>query len=69
MYSRAKALFLLAILLGSSSVCGSGPAQAFTCADVRALSQEQQAYYVRAYNITPAEQRRIRLTCYGGRSR
>jgi hypothetical protein len=41
---RAKAAFLLAILAGSSSVCSTAPAQAFTCDDVRALSREQQAY-------------------------
>jgi hypothetical protein len=66
MYSRAKAAFLLAILVGSSS---TGSAQAFTCADVRALSHNQQIYYIKAYNISPAEQRRIRLACYGARSR
>jgi hypothetical protein len=59
----------LALLVGSSGVYSAGPAQAFTCADVRALSREQQAYYVRAYNITPAQQHRIRLACYGARSR
>jgi hypothetical protein len=69
MCSRAKAAFLLAILVGASAVCSSGPAQAFTCADVRALSHEQQVYYIRAYNITPSQQRRIRLACYGARSR
>jgi hypothetical protein len=69
MYSSAKAAFLLAMLVGSSSVWTTGPAQAFTCADVRALSHEQQAYYIKAYNITPAEQRRIRVACYGSRSR
>jgi hypothetical protein len=69
MYSRAKAALLLAILVGSSAVCGAGPAQAYTCADVRALSREQQAYYIKAYNIDPAQQRRIRLACYGARSR
>jgi hypothetical protein len=68
MCTRAKAAFLLAILVGSGSVCSTAPAQAFTCADVRALSREQQAYYIRAYNITPAQQRRIRLACHGARS-
>ena len=68
MYGRAKAAFLLALLVGSSSVFGITPARAFTCADVRALSHAQQAYYIRAYNITPAQQRRIRLACYGARS-
>ena len=69
MYSRAKAALLLAIPVGWGSVCGAGSAQAFTCADVRALSREQQAYYVKAYNIDPAQERRIRLACYGARSR
>jgi hypothetical protein len=31
-------------------------AQAFTCADVRTLSLEQQAYYIKVFNITPAQQ-------------
>ena len=68
MHSRAKAAFLLAICVGLSSVYDSRPAQAFTCADVRALSREQQAYYIKAYNITPAQQRRIRLACHGAGS-
>jgi hypothetical protein len=69
MYRRAKAAVLLAMLVGSSAVCSTGSAQAFTCADVRALSRDQQAYYIKAYNITPTEQRRIRFACYGARSR
>jgi hypothetical protein len=69
MCSRAKAASLLAILVGSSAVGSTGPVQAFTCVDVRALSREQQAYYIKAYNIDPAQQRRIRLACYGARSR
>jgi hypothetical protein len=69
MYSRAKAAVLLASLVASSFVGSTGSAQAFSCADVRALSHEQQAYYIKAYNISPAEQRRIRLACYGTRSR
>ena len=69
MYERAKAAVLLAILVRSSSVGSAGSSQSFTCADVRALSHEQQAYYIKAYNITPAEQRRIRLACYGARFR
>jgi hypothetical protein len=40
-----------------------GPAQSFTCADVRALSQDQRAYYIRVYNITLAQQDRIRRAC------
>ena len=69
MYSRAKAAVFLAILVGSSFVGSTGSAQAFTCADVRALSREQQAYYIKAYNIDAAQQRRIRFACYGPRSR
>ena len=49
-------------------VCSAGPAQAFTCADVRAMSLERQAHYIRTFNITPAQQQRIRLACYGARS-
>jgi hypothetical protein len=49
--------------------CGVMPAQAFTCADVRALSRERQAYYVRVFNITPAQQAQIRATCHRGGSR
>jgi len=44
---------------------GVGSAQAYTCEDVRALSQEQQAYYIKVFNITPAQQERIRHACYG----
>ena len=40
-------------------------AQAYTCADVRALSREQQAHYIKVFNITPAQQERIRQACYG----
>jgi hypothetical protein len=69
MYSRAKSAFLFAILVGSSSVSVTGSAQAFTCADVRSLNREQRAYYINAYNISPAQQRRIRLACHGARSR
>jgi hypothetical protein len=69
MCSRAKAAVLLAILVGSSAVGGTESVQAFTCADVRALSREQQAYYIKAYNIDAAQQRRIRHACYGPRSR
>jgi hypothetical protein len=44
----------------------AGPAQSFTCKDVRALSQDQRAYYIRVYNITPAQQDRIRRECSKG---
>jgi hypothetical protein len=40
-------------------VCSAGPAHAFTCSNVRALSHEQQAYYIKAFNITPAQQQRM----------
>jgi hypothetical protein len=42
-------------------------AQAYTCADVRALSASQQAYYIKVFNITSAQQERIRAACYGTR--
>jgi hypothetical protein len=44
---------------------GIGSAQAYTCEDVRALSPDQQAYYIKVFNITPAQQQRIRQACYG----
>lgn len=53
--------FWAVVLVGS----GLAPAQAYTCADVRALTAEQQAYYVKVFNITPAQQNRIRRACYG----
>ena len=43
-------------------------AQAFTCADVRALSAEQRAYYIKVFNITPEQQEQIREACSGGKS-
>ena len=57
--------WLSAIGLTFASVAS---AQAYTCADVRALSSEQQAYYIRVFNITPAQQEHIRHACYGGRT-
>jgi hypothetical protein len=57
--------WLSAIGLTFASVAS---AQAYTCADVRALSSEQQAYYIRVFNITQAQQERIRHACYGGRT-
>jgi hypothetical protein len=39
---------------------GAVSAEAFTCDQVRALSSEQRAYYIRVYSITPAQQDRIR---------
>ena len=44
-------------------------AQGFTCDDVRALSPDQRAYYIRVYNITPAQQDQIRQRCYGSKAR
>jgi len=41
------------------------PCQAYSCADVRALSPDQQAYYIKVFNITPALQERIRQFCNG----
>jgi hypothetical protein len=54
--------WLWAALLTSTGILS---AQAYTCADVRALSEEKQAYYIRVLNITPAQQQRIRRECYG----
>jgi hypothetical protein len=50
-------------------LAGVVSAQAYTCADVRALSREQQVYYIKVFNITPAQQERIRQACYGPRAR
>ena len=44
--------WLWAALLTSTGIAS---AQAYTCADVRALSQEKQAFYIRVFNITPAQ--------------
>jgi hypothetical protein len=52
--------WLWAVLLTSTGIVS---AQAFTCADVRALSLEQRAYYIKIYNITSAQQDRIRREC------
>jgi hypothetical protein len=57
-------LWALALSLG-----GVVSAQAYTCADVRALSAEQQAYYIKVYNITQEQQDRIRQTCYGTKAK
>jgi hypothetical protein len=53
--------WLLAALMASTFVVS---AHAYTCADVRALSREKQAYYIRILNITPIQQERIRRECY-----
>jgi hypothetical protein len=50
-----------------STLTGIVSAQAFTCADVRALSSEQRAYYIKVYNISSAQQERIRRECYGAK--
>jgi hypothetical protein len=42
---------------------GAVSSQAYTCDDVRSLSSEQKAYYIRVFNITPAQQQRIRHAC------
>ena len=47
---------------------GVASAHAFTCDDVRALNTEQKAFYIKVYNITPAQQDRIRHICYGLRA-
>jgi hypothetical protein len=51
---------VLAALLTS---LGLASAQAYTCDDVRTLSSEQKAYYIRVFSITPAQQERIRHAC------
>ena len=58
--------WLSAVLLASLGVVSS---QAYTCDDVRALSSEQKAYYIRVFNITSAQQERIRHACYEPRVR
>jgi hypothetical protein len=52
-------------LVAALTLGGMVSAQAWTCADVRALSAEQQAFYIKVYNITQAQQDRIRAACYG----
>ncbi len=52
--------WLSAVLLMSLGVVS---AQAYTCDDVRSLSSEQKAYYIRVFNITSAQQERIRHAC------
>ena len=47
---------------------GVGSAEAYTCADVRALSAEQQAYYIKVFHISQAQQDRIRQACYGSKT-
>jgi hypothetical protein len=54
--------WFLAALMASTGIAS---AHAYTCADVRALSQEKQAFYIRVLNITSAQQERIRRECYG----
>jgi hypothetical protein len=48
---------------GSINTSGILSAQAFTCENVRALSLEQRAYYIKVLSITPAQQERIRREC------
>jgi hypothetical protein len=50
-------------------LAGIGSAQAYTCADVRALTPEQQAYYIKVYNISQELQDRIRQACYGTKAK
>jgi hypothetical protein len=57
---------IAAVLLTSLGVVS---AQAYTCEDVRSLSAEQKAYYIRVFNITSAQQERIRQACYEPRLR
>jgi len=51
--------------LGILTSSGIVSAQAYTCEDVRGLSLEQRAYYIRVFNITWSQQERIRHACYG----
>jgi hypothetical protein len=51
--------FLAALWMSSGLVA----AQAYTCEDVRALSLEQRAYYIRVFSITRAQQQQIRRAC------
>jgi hypothetical protein len=57
--------------LGVLFFCLTGvvSAAAFTCDQVRSLSSEQRAYYIRVYSVTPAQQDRIRQECYGPKGR
>jgi len=57
-------LVAVATLTVMASMGFSPAAQAYTCQDVRALSAQQRAYYIRVFNITPAQQERIRHACY-----
>jgi hypothetical protein len=58
--------WLLAALLISSGLVS---AQAYTCEDVRSLSQEQRAYNIRVFSITRAQQQQIRRACSEPRMR
>ena len=58
--------WILAALL---TPLGLMSAQAYTCNDVRTLSSEQKAYYIRVFNITLAQQERIRHACYDSTTR
>ena len=57
--------------LGAAALmlAGIASAQAYTCADVRALTPEQQSYYIRVYNISQELQDRIRQACYGTKAK
>jgi hypothetical protein len=57
--------------LGATALmlAGMASAQAYTCADVRALTSEQQAYYIKVYNISLELQDRIRQACYGPKAK
>jgi hypothetical protein len=50
-------------------LAGMASAQAYTCADVRALTPEQQAYYIKVYNISQELQDRIRQACYATKAK
>jgi hypothetical protein len=58
--------WLLVVVLTSSGLVS---AQAYTCDDVRSLSQEQRAYYIKVFSITLAQQQQIRRACSEPRMR
>lgn len=58
--------WLLVALLTSSGLVS---AEAYTCDDVRSLSQEQRTYYIKVFSITRAQQQQIRHACSEPRMR
>jgi hypothetical protein len=56
------------VWMGILTLSCAASAQAYTCDDVRALSADQRAYYIKVFNITHEQQERIRHECYGSRA-